>query len=111
MAEAKRDLFAANEQRTAELAKALAHPVRVRIVKILAEEDTCICGSLVDRLPLSQSTVSQHLKELKSCGLIQGTIQGPRICYCLNPEVVEEAGGLLAGLLAAKRGVGCVSTV
>lgn len=77
--------------RLADIAKALAHPMRIKILQILAEKKTCICGEIVELLPLSQSTVSQHLKELKRVGLIQGEIEGPKTCYCLNMKVVEKA--------------------
>ncbi len=70
----------------AEMAKALAHPGRIRILEILASHNSCLCGQIVEQLPLSQSTVSQHLRELKRVGLIQGEISGPRTCYCLDHE-------------------------
>ena len=75
----------------ADLAKVLGHPARLRIVQILAARDTCICGDIVDRLPLAQATVSQHLKELKRVGLVSGEISGPRTCYCLDLEAVVRA--------------------
>ena len=70
--------------RLAEILKALAHPARLRILELLAARGTCICGELVDAMPLSQATVSQHLKVLKQAGLIEGTIDGPRSCYCID---------------------------
>lgn len=82
----------------ATLARALAHPARVRILRILAGKKGCICGELVDALPLAQSTVSQHLKILKQAGLIRGEIDGPRICYCLAPEVLRRLRVLIRGL-------------
>jgi len=75
----------------ADLAKVLGHPARLRIIQILASRDTCLCGDIVDRLPLAQATVSQHLKELKRVGLVQGEISGPRTCYCLDTEAVTKA--------------------
>lgn len=75
----------------AGLAKALGHPARLEILRILAGQ-ACICGDIVERMPLSQSTVSQHLKELKKVGLIRGEIEGPRICYCLDHEILAAAG-------------------
>lgn len=72
------------DERLAEVLKALAHPARLRILKLLAEHGTCICGDLVDAMPLAQATVSQHLKVLKLARLIQGTIEGPRSCYCID---------------------------
>lgn len=84
MASAKTAEFSAKEQGLAAFAKAIAHPARIAILKILAEHNQCICGEIVEVLPLAQSTVSQHLKELKTAGLIKGTIDGPRSCYCIN---------------------------
>lgn len=66
--------------------KALAHPARIAIIQYLLEKKSCICGSIVNELPLSQPTVSQHLKELKSAGLIKGTIEGNTVCYCIDQE-------------------------
>lgn len=86
------------EDRLAELAKALGHPLRVRIMRILARRKTCVCGELVDELPIAQSTVSQHLKMLKDAGLIQGEIDGPRVCYCIAPRVVDELKDLVGHL-------------
>lgn len=74
----------ANEH-LARLAKALAHPARVAIVRLLARKDGCIVGDCVDELPLAQSTVSQHLKQLKDAGLVRGEVDGPRTCYCVEP--------------------------
>ena len=75
----------------ADLAKALSHPGRLRILQILADCDTCICGDIVEQMPLSQATVSQHLRELKRVGLIRGEIEGPRTCYCLNNEMINRS--------------------
>lgn len=75
----------------ADLAKALSHPGRIRILQILSARLSCICGDIVQELPYSQSTVSQHLKELKRVGLISGEIDGPRTCYCLNNETLKKA--------------------
>ncbi len=80
--------FSTRQQRLAEGAKALAHPARLAIVRLLAERDECICGEIVDDLPLAQSTVSQHLKVLKEAGLVRGTIEGRRTCYCLDPDAL-----------------------
>ena len=77
-------------QRFAAVCKALAHPARVHIVSHLKQIDRCVCGRIVDTLPLAQSTVSQHLKILKTSGLVRGEIEGPRTCYCLDPAVMEE---------------------
>jgi len=72
----------------ATICKALGHPARIRILAYLQEIDRCVCGRIVDILPLAQSTVSQHLKQLKEAGLIQGTVEGPRTCYCLNHDTL-----------------------
>ncbi|MFN4145866.1 MAG: ArsR/SmtB family transcription factor [Runella sp.] len=86
----KTDVFSQEENRIADLAKAFAHPARVAILRLLAERQACVCGDLVDELPLSQATVSQHLKELKRIGIIQGNIEPPRVCYCINQQVWQE---------------------
>jgi len=91
--------FGMRENRIADLAKALAHPARVTILEFLADQTTCICGDIVDRIPLSQATVSQHLAELKRVGLIRGTIEGPKVCYCIDGKAWNEARALLAGFL------------
>jgi len=91
MARAKTESFDDALVRTAGLAKSLSHPVRIRILEILAARKGCICGGLVEILPLAQSTISQHLGELRNVGLIRGEVDGPRICYCLDAKVVAEA--------------------
>ena len=78
------------EQRLAALCKALAHPARVRIVRLLMTVDTCVCGDIVEKLPLAQSTVSQHLKVLKDAGLVKGEIEGPRTCYYLDRSALKD---------------------
>ncbi len=87
-----------DEQELADLAKALAHPARVRILKILVERNACICGDIVEEIPLAQSTVSQHLKQLQEAGLIQGEIDGPRVCYCVDAARLKRLKVLIAGL-------------
>jgi ArsR family transcriptional regulator, arsenate/arsenite/antimonite-responsive transcriptional repressor len=82
--------FDSDDERLAMRLKALAHPARLRIVDLLAARGTCVCGEIVDVLPLAQATVSQHLKILKEAGLLQGTIDGPRSCYCLDQTVFAE---------------------
>ena len=84
----------------AALARALSHPARVAIVRYLATRGTCVCGQIVDVLPLAQATVSQHLKVLKEAGLVQGEVDGPRTCYCVNPEAVRHFQSLAAALPA-----------
>lgn len=78
--------FTTKENKLAKYAKALAHPARIAILKLLAAKANCQCGDIVDELPLSQSTVSQHLKELKEAGLIKGEIEGAKVCYCINEK-------------------------
>lgn len=99
MAEAKKEVFSKEQNRVADLAKALAHPARVAILQYLLVKKSCICGDLVEELPLSQSTISQHLKELKRVGIIQGTIEAPRVCYCIDPKVWQEALSTFQALL------------
>ena len=100
MAFHKKQQFTQKEQDLADFAKALAHPARIAILKLLAHKNECICGEIVDVLPLAQSTVSQHLKELKNAGLISGTIDGPRSCYCINWKAFEKFNGELNFLFA-----------
>lgn len=78
--------YTAEQNEIARFAKAFGHPARVAILQHLFERKECICGDLVDEIGLAQPTISQHLKELKNLGLIQGTVEGPRVCYCINPE-------------------------
>ena len=102
MAFNKKEEFGKKEQELADLAKALSHPARIAILKVLAQRNECICGEIVDVLPLAQSTVSQHLKELKNAGLIEGTLDGPRSCYCINwkafQRFTEDLNGLFQNL-------------
>lgn len=107
MAAHKREQFTAAEQQVAVIAKALGHPARVAILQLLAQRRSCVCGELVLELPISQSTVSQHLKELKAAGLVQGDIDGPRVCYCLNPDGWARARQLLGDLLVAPPAGNC----
>ncbi|MBX3275233.1 MAG: winged helix-turn-helix transcriptional regulator [Sandaracinaceae bacterium] len=86
------------DARLAALAKALGHPARVAIVRLLARRETCVCGEIVDELPLAQSTVSQHLAQLKRAGLIRGEVDGPRVCYCLDEGAVALLKALVEGL-------------
>ncbi len=96
MGTSKKENFSSNQNRLADLAKALSHPARIAILQFLAAKDVCICGDIVDELPLSQATISQHLAELKQVGLIKGTIDGPKVCYCINKKSWQEAKQLLA---------------
>lgn len=91
----KKEAFTQEEQELAELAKALAHPARIAILKELARRNVCICGEIVEVLPLAQSTVSQHLKELQQAGLIKGSVDGVKSCYCINYEAFKRFEGIL----------------
>jgi len=86
MGSSKSELFSAYHNDLANMAKALAHPARIAILEVIINKGACVCGDIVDELPLSQSTVSQHLKAMKNAGIIKGTIDGPFRCYCLNAE-------------------------
>lgn len=88
----------ASAEQLARLAWAIAHPARVRIVRLLLSRKSCVCGEIVDEMPLAQSTVSQHLKILKESGLVQGEIDGPRVCYCIDKEQLKLLKRLLADL-------------
>lgn len=89
---------AATDADLAALAWAVAHPARVRILRILLARTACVCGELVDQMPLAQSTVSQHLKILKEAGLVQGEIDGPKVCYCVNTAGLARLKELVADL-------------
>ena len=86
------------DEELAKLSKALGHPARVRILRILVRRTTCICGDIVDELSLAQSTVSQHLKVLKDVGLIRGDVDGPRSCYCIEPRMLRRLRALIGGV-------------
>lgn len=86
------------DEELATLAKALGHPARIAIIRLLCRRSSCICGDIVEELPLAQSTVSQHLKVLKEAGLVQGQIDGPRVCYCLNPKTLRRLRALISSL-------------
>ena len=90
----------AQDAELALLAKALGHPARVRILRLLLARDACYCGELVDELPLAQATVSQHLKVLKQAGLVVGEVEGLRTCYCASRERLSELHDLVGRLLA-----------
>ena len=95
----KTEDFTKSQNELASIAKALGHPARIAILQFLAAQKSCVCGDIVDELPLSQSTVSQHLKELKKVGLIKGEIEGPSVCYCLDEKTVLKANKILGDLL------------
>src|ERR1700681_1525412 len=86
----KTEIFTEEQYRLATMLKALAHPARIAILQQIINSNSCICGDLVDELGLAQPTISQHLKELKNIGLIQGTIEGTSICYCIDPKVWKQ---------------------
>jgi DNA-binding transcriptional ArsR family regulator len=98
MALNKKSEFTDRDQRIAAVAKALAHPARVAILRALAKRGTCICGEIVEVLPLAQSTVSQHLKELKESGLVTGEVEGTKSCYCIDWDVLDKAWDALHAL-------------
>ena len=92
---------ASSDRQLADLAKAIGHPARIRILRLLIAQDTCVAGAIVDRLPLSQSTVSQHLKVLREAGLVTACADGPRMCYCIEPRAIARLQSLMNGLVPA----------
>ncbi|GAO42362.1 ArsR/SmtB family transcription factor [Flavihumibacter petaseus] len=86
----KAEIFTEKQNKLAQMMKALAHPARIAIIQHLLKAQACICGDLVEELGLAQATISQHLKELKTVGLIQGTIEGTSVCYCIDPKVWKQ---------------------
>ena len=86
----KTDNFSEQQLRLAQITKALGHPARIAILEVLLSRNSCVCGDIVEELPLSQSTVSQHLKELKEAGIIKGDISGVKTCYCIDEKVWKE---------------------
>ena len=96
----KTDLFTKSQNEMAAMAKAIGHPARIAILQQLVRANACICGELVDELGLAQATISQHLKELRAVGLIQGTIEGTSVCYCINPVVWVQYKKLFTGFFA-----------
>jgi DNA-binding transcriptional ArsR family regulator len=90
MGVSKSESFSKKHNEMASLLKALSHPARIAIVDYLLSVESCICGDIVNELPLAQPTISQHLKELKSANIIKGTIEGTSICYCINPDSIEK---------------------
>jgi len=107
MAIAKKEDFAPDEVELAEWAKVLGHPARLAILRVLAERNACICGEIVDVLPLAQATVSQHLKALKAAGIVEGTVDGPRSCYCLDQETLKRARAAFEALFEEIIHPGC----
>ena len=86
----KKEIFTEEQNSLAVMLKAMAHPARIAILQQIIKANACICGDLVEELGLAQATISQHLKELKTAGLIRGTIEGVSVCYCINPVVWNE---------------------
>lgn len=99
--------FTKAQNELAVLTKALGHPARIAILQFLIKSKSCVCGDIVDELPLSQSTVSQHLKELKTAGLIKGDIDGPTVCYCIDAKAWEKAQKVIGGLFESYEGPSC----
>lgn len=104
----KSEIFTGKQNRLALMMKALAHPARIAIIQHLVKANACICGDLVDELGLAQATISQHLKELKKAGLIQGTIEGTSVCYCIEPKAWNQFKKELDMFFVAYKGdAGC----
>ncbi len=103
----KTEEFTRVQNELATLTKALGHPARIAILQFLIKKRSCVCGDIVDELPLSQSTVSQHLKELKNAGLIKGDIDGPSVCYCIDEKVWNKMKISLGALFESYRGKDC----
>jgi DNA-binding transcriptional ArsR family regulator len=99
--------FTKSQNELAILTKALGHPARIAILQFLIKSRTCVCGDIVEELPLSQSTVSQHLKELKSAGLVKGNIEGPSVCYCVDEKAWERAKKLIGEMFDSYKGQDC----
>ncbi|KAA8476106.1 ArsR family transcriptional regulator [Arcticibacter tournemirensis] len=100
----KTEIFSEEQNRMAVMLKAIAHPARIAILQQIIKANACICGDLVDELGLAQATISQHLKELKNAGLIQGTIEGVSVCYCINPTVWKDLQSHLNNFFSSYKG-------
>lgn len=103
----KTEEFTKTQNDLAALTKALGHPARIAILQFLIKSKACVCGDIVDELPLSQSTVSQHLKELKKAGLIKGDIEGPTVCYCIDEKAWLKAKRVMNDLFESYQGPDC----
>lgn len=103
----KTEEFTKTQNELAVLTKALGHPARIAILQFLIKTKACVCGDIVDELPLSQSTVSQHLKELKNAGLIKGDIDGPSVCYCIDEKAWAKAKKAVVDLFESYKGADC----
>jgi len=105
MGATKAEEFSVKDNRIARYAKALSHPARIAILKLLLQKQACICGDIVDELPLSQSTVSQHLKELKEARIIKGDIEGTKVCYCIDGKEWKAAQAYLNELFNSYKSI------
>lgn len=103
----KTEIFNNKQNKIASMMKALAHPARIAIIQHLIKTQACICGDLVEELGLAQATISQHLKELKNAGLIQGTIEGTSVCYCINPKVWNQYKTTFEGFFVSYNNKDC----
>ncbi len=103
----KTEIFTEKQNKLATMLKAIAHPARIAIIQHLIKAQACICGDLVEELGLAQATISQHLKELKNAGLIQGTIEGTSVCYCIDPKVWRQYKTALEGFFSAEISNNC----
>jgi DNA-binding transcriptional ArsR family regulator len=103
----KTEEFSRTQNEVANLAKALGHPARIAILQHLIKTKSCVCGDIVEELPLSQSTVSQHLNELKKAGWIKGSIEGPSVCYCIDEKSWSKAKKTIMELLESYKGTLC----
>ncbi len=101
MGATKTEHYSQKQNAIAVIAKAIGHPARVAILEYLLKANTCICNDIVDELPLTQATVSQHLRELKAAGLIKGNIEGNAICYCVDPHAIETLTSYLSGITSS----------
>lgn len=100
----KTEIFTEEQNQLSTLLKAMAHPARIAILQRIITSNTCICGDLVDELGLAQATISQHLKELKTAKIIQGTIEGASVCYCINPKTWKLLEAQLGSFLGTYKG-------
>ena len=107
MGATKTEHFTDKQNQIATIAKALGHPARIAIIEYLLKVNECICGDIVNELPLAQPTVSQHLKELKNAGLIKGNIEGNAICYCINEETFDVAKAYFSNIIAVTKEQKC----
>ena len=103
----KTEIFTAEQNDLATIAKALGHPARIAILQHLLKMNSCICGDLVEEIGLAQATISQHLRELKRVGIIQGTIEGTSVCYCIDPAAWLKVSNAFANMFAKFNDQGC----